>query len=177
MVKNEWHTGFKGGESPYNTMNREAVLHLQEQKHGTHSWVISRRSTSECSHVRINEFSTLDPRFRRVGSGKYCTFLEGCLQIVGDMRDPHAIPSTLLTWFSAGWLFSFPKLKIAMKGTRFQADSSIHQIVVREMKAIREEVFSQACDSLYEQCKWVKTVLSDGVNNCFLIFPVWFLWP
>jgi hypothetical protein len=49
--------------------------------------------------------------------------------------------------------FLFPKLKIAMKGTRFEAVSSIQQTVMREVKAIREEAFSWAFNSLYEQCK------------------------
>jgi hypothetical protein len=31
--------------------------------------------------------------------------------------------------------------------------SSIQQIVTRELKAIREEAFSLAFDSLYERCK------------------------
>jgi hypothetical protein len=32
--------------------------------------------------------------------------------------------------------FLFPKLKIAMKGTRFEAVSSIQQTVIQELKAI-----------------------------------------
>jgi hypothetical protein len=46
--------------------------------------------------------------------------------------------------------FLFHKLKIAMKGMRFETVSSIQQTVTRELKAIREEAFSQAFDSLYE---------------------------
>jgi transposase len=49
--------------------------------------------------------------------------------------------------------FLFSKLKIAMKGTRFEAVSSIQQTVTRELKAIREAAFSWAFDSLYERCK------------------------
>jgi hypothetical protein len=49
--------------------------------------------------------------------------------------------------------FLFPKLKIGMKGTRFEAVSSIQQTVTRELKAIREEAFSWAFDLLYERCK------------------------
>jgi hypothetical protein len=37
-----------------------------------------------------------------------------------------------------------------MKGTRFEAVSLIQQTVMREVKAIQEEAFSQAFDSLYE---------------------------
>jgi histone-lysine N-methyltransferase SETMAR len=37
--------------------------------------------------------------------------------------------------------FLFPKLKIPMKGTRFEAVSSIQQTVTRELKAIRVEAF------------------------------------
>jgi hypothetical protein len=40
-----------------------------------------------------------------------------------------------------------------MKGMRFEAVSSIQQTVTRELKAIWEEVFSRAFDSLYELCK------------------------
>jgi hypothetical protein len=43
----------------------------------------------------------------------------------------------------------FPKLKIVMKGMRFKAVSLIQQTVMRELKAIQEEVFSRALDSLY----------------------------
>jgi hypothetical protein len=46
--------------------------------------------------------------------------------------------------------FLFPKLKTATKGTRFEAVPSIQQTVTRELKAIREDVFSRASDSLYE---------------------------
>jgi hypothetical protein len=49
--------------------------------------------------------------------------------------------------------FLFPNLKIAMKGTRFEAVSSIQQTVTRELKAIREEAFSRVFDSLYERCE------------------------
>jgi hypothetical protein len=37
-----------------------------------------------------------------------------------------------------------------MKGTRFEAVSSIQQTVMRKLKAIQEEAFSQAFNSLYE---------------------------
>jgi hypothetical protein len=47
----------------------------------------------------------------------------------------------------------FPKLKTAMKQIRFEAVSSIQQIVTRELKGIQEEVFSWAFNLLYEQCK------------------------
>jgi hypothetical protein len=49
--------------------------------------------------------------------------------------------------------FLFPKLKIAMKGTRFEVVSSLQQTVARELKAVREEAFSLAFDSLYERCE------------------------
>jgi transposase len=47
----------------------------------------------------------------------------------------------------------FINLKISMKGTRFEAVASTQQTVTRELKAIREEAFSRAFDSLYERCK------------------------
>jgi transposase len=50
-------------------------------------------------------------------------------------------------------VFSFPKLKIAMKGTRFEAVSSIQHTVTRQLKAIRVQAFSWAFDTLYERCK------------------------
>jgi hypothetical protein len=40
-----------------------------------------------------------------------------------------------------------------MKGTRFEAVSSIQQTVTRELKAIQEEDFSRALDALYERCE------------------------
>jgi hypothetical protein len=45
---------------------------------------------------------------------------------------------------------SFPKLQTAMKGTRFEAVSSIQQAVTQELKAMQEEPFSWTFDSLYE---------------------------
>jgi hypothetical protein len=50
-------------------------------------------------------------------------------------------------------IFLFSKLKIAMKGTRFKAVSSLQQTMTRELKAIREEAFSREFDSLYERSK------------------------
>jgi hypothetical protein len=49
--------------------------------------------------------------------------------------------------------FLLPKLKTAIKDTRFKAVSSIQQTMTRELKAIWEEAFSRAFDSLYERCK------------------------
>jgi hypothetical protein len=49
--------------------------------------------------------------------------------------------------------FAFPKLKIAMRGTRFEAVSSIQKTVTKELKAILEEAFSLSFDSLYERWK------------------------
>jgi hypothetical protein len=40
-----------------------------------------------------------------------------------------------------------------MKETRFEAVLSIQQAMVRELKAIREEAFFRAFDSLHEQWK------------------------
>jgi hypothetical protein len=40
-----------------------------------------------------------------------------------------------------------------MKGTKFEAVSSIQQAVTRELKAILEESFPRAFDSLHERCK------------------------
>jgi transposase-like protein len=65
-----------------------------------------------------------------------------------------------------------------MKGTRFEAISSIQQTVTRELKAIWEEAFSRAFDSLYDDAKVMRkragTIQSDGINKYFLYFFVWF---
>jgi hypothetical protein len=45
----------------------------------------------------------------------------------------------------------FAGLKLAIKGTRFEAVSSIQQTATRDLKVIREEAFSLALDSLYER--------------------------
>jgi hypothetical protein len=47
----------------------------------------------------------------------------------------------------------FPKLKIAMRGTCFDAVSSIRQTVTTELKDMLEEAFCRAFDSLYQRCK------------------------
>jgi transposase len=60
--------------------------------------------------------------------------------------------------------FVFSKLKIAMKGTRFEAVSSIQQTVTRELKAIGEEAFSRAFDSLYERCKYCEEAGGDYIE-------------
>jgi hypothetical protein len=52
-------------------------------------------------------------------------------------------------------------IKVSKKGDsryktmngRLEAVSSIQHTVTRELKAIREEVFSRTFDSLYERCK------------------------
>jgi hypothetical protein len=71
-------------------------------------------------------------------------------------------------------LFLFSELKNVMEGMRFKAVSSIQQTVTRELKAIREEAFSRAFDSLYEQCKRYAesagTILSDGINKIVYLF-------
>jgi hypothetical protein len=50
-------------------------------------------------------------------------------------------------------LFLFPKLKMVMRGTRFEAVSSIQHTVTRQLKTVRDEAFSRAFDSLYERCQ------------------------
>lgn len=82
-------------------------------------------------------------------------FVWPCLQVFGKMRDPCVIPFTLLLLFSTSWLLWLHKLKIAIRGTRFKAVSSIEQTVTRELKAVQTEVFSWAFSSLYEWCKCV----------------------
>jgi hypothetical protein len=62
------------------------------------------------------------------------------------------------------YFFLFPELKIAMKGASFEAVSSIQQTVMRELKVIREEVFSRAFDAVYEQCKRCAEVGRDCIE-------------
>jgi hypothetical protein len=51
-----------------------------------------------------------------------------------------------------------------MEGMRFEVVSLIQQTVTRELKAIREEAFSRAFDSLYEQCKHCTEMGKDYVE-------------
>jgi transposase len=60
--------------------------------------------------------------------------------------------------------FLFPKLKIAMKGTRFEAVSSIQQTVTIELKGKGEGAFSRSLDSLYERCKRFAAVGGDCIE-------------
>jgi hypothetical protein len=78
------------------------------------------------------------------------------------------------------WMtFLFPKLKIATKGTRFEFVSAIPQTVTRELKVTREEAFSRAFDSMYEQCKRCAEAGGDyiecGINKYFSCFCVVFM--
>jgi hypothetical protein len=49
--------------------------------------------------------------------------------------------------------FLFPELKIMVKGTRLKVVLLIQLAVMRELKAIQEDSFSQEFNLLYEQCK------------------------
>jgi hypothetical protein len=51
-----------------------------------------------------------------------------------------------------------------LKGTRFEAVSSIQQTVTRELKAIREEAFSRAFDSLHERSKRCSKAVGDYIE-------------
>jgi hypothetical protein len=53
---------------------------------------------------------------------------------------------------------------MAMKGTRFETVSSIQQTVMRELTAIREEVFSRALDSVYAQVKRCAKAGRDNIE-------------
>jgi hypothetical protein len=73
------------------------------------------------------------------------------------LSHPHYLPDLVPAIFIS-------KLKIAMKGTRFEAVLSIQQTVTRELKAIREEAFSREFDSLYERFKRCKETGEDYVE-------------
>jgi hypothetical protein len=60
--------------------------------------------------------------------------------------------------------FLFPKLKIAIKGTRLGVVSSIQQTVTRELEAIREEALSRAFGSLHERCKRCEEAGGDYIE-------------
>jgi hypothetical protein len=67
-----------------------------------------------------------------------------------------------------------------MKGTRFEAVPSTQQTLTRELKAVGEELFSGAFDSLYEWCYCYaeaseEYILSTDNNKKIHLF-VWFLW-
>jgi hypothetical protein len=96
--------------------------------------------------------------FRKVFSGIFCTTMHWCILSVlspSFWRNKglpcYPIHPAPLTY--GRLTFLFPELKTALKGTRFKTVSSIKQTVMRELKAISEEAFSQAFDSLYELCK------------------------
>jgi hypothetical protein len=56
------------------------------------------------------------------------------------------------------------KLKIAMKGTKFEAVSLIQQTVKRELKAIWEDAFSRVFNLLYERCKHCAEAGGDNIE-------------
>jgi hypothetical protein len=64
-----------------------------------------------------------------------------------------------------------------MKGMRFKAVSLIKQTVTRELKAIREEVFSHCMSDVNVAPKEAGTTLSEGINKYCLYFLCGFLWP
>jgi hypothetical protein len=76
-----------------------------------------------------------------------------CLPVLGEMRDPVLSLPPCSPNLAPADFFLFPKLRIAIKGTRFGAVLSIQQTVTRELKAIREEAFPWAFYSLHERCK------------------------
>jgi hypothetical protein len=68
--------------------------------------------------------------------------------------------------------FLFPNLKITMKGTRFEAVSSIQQTVSRDLKAIREEAFfghsSRCMGDVNVVRKRAGTIMSDSINTFYI---------
>jgi hypothetical protein len=61
-----------------------------------------------------------------------------------------------------------------MKGTRFEAVSSIQQNVTRELKAIREETFSRCMNFVRKRAG---TILSESIIHIFFTFFCAFLCP
>jgi hypothetical protein len=101
---------------------------------------------------------TLGLSFREVGPGIFCTTMHRrilralSLSFRRNEGSPcYPIHPTPLTY---RWLtFLFPKLKIGVKGTRFEFVSSIQQTLTTDLRSIQEEAFSRAFDSLYGRCK------------------------
>jgi hypothetical protein len=115
------------------------------------------------------------PEFQESRSWHLCTTMHQC--ILGALspnfwqneRSPcYPIHPTPLIYC---WLtFLFPKLKTAMKRTRFKAVSSIQQTLTRELKTIQKEAFSRCMNDVNVVWKGVGTILSDGINKYFVSF-------
>jgi hypothetical protein len=96
---------------------------------------------------RLLEFITLGLSFRKVvlvSSVRHCTsvFLGCCLRVFGGRRDICLTASTLLPWSALAELYLFPKLKIVMKETRFEAVSLMGQTDERTEGDTRRSIFS-----------------------------------
>jgi hypothetical protein len=70
-----------------------------------------------------------------------------CLRIFGETVDP------CFPYLALAGLLLFSKFNILMKGTRFEAVSSIQQTVTRKPKPIQADAFSWVFDPLYGRCK------------------------
>ena len=65
-------------------------------------------------------------------------------QLSGKTSDIRRVSSTLFSGLSPADFFLFPKLRIALKGRRFQTIEKIQENAIRELRAITEIAFQEA---------------------------------
>ena len=68
--------------------------------------------------------------------------------------------TAIFSRYGSGRLFSFPKLKLLLRGTRFQSIEDIKENLRRELKSILENVFKKCFDDCI-LC-WDKCIISRG---------------
>ena len=56
--------------------------------------------------------------------------------------------------------FLFPKLKLSLRGTRFQSKEDIKENLWQELKSIPENAFKKYCDDWI--IRWHKCIISGG---------------
>jgi hypothetical protein len=111
-----------------------------------------------------------------VSSGQQWTgaFFRRCIRIFCEMGKPRVIPPSYSPEVTQANFYSFPKLKMETKETRFRC---FIEPIDCDMRTTGDTV-SRAFDSMYERWnvvpKQAGTVLSNGINTC--LYSVWFLW-
>jgi hypothetical protein len=80
-------------------------------------------------------------------AGAQCTV---CQDVSGEAQDPRVGTFTLLTSSSPMWLFLFPKIKSALKGTHFDSVDAV-KVKVMEVMKLSEKVL-QHCFQQWKIC-------------------------
>ena len=62
-----------------------------------------------------------------------------CQDVFDEAQDHHVGTSTILTWPGPMWLFLFPKIKSALKGTRFESIGAVKANVMELMNRLSED--------------------------------------